>query len=70
MNNTKMPLQFPQSTECEFRVFFLSQGRVRHLGSHKDRREDARPTQTEAETVSVQSEKRSLKVLLSLQKKY
>lgn len=43
---------------------------MRHLGSQKDRREDARPTQTEAETVSVQSAKRSLKVLLSLQKKY
>lgn len=28
---------------------------MRHFGSQKDRREDARPTQTEAETVSVQS---------------
>ncbi|XP_075871734.1 centrosomal protein of 44 kDa [Nelusetta ayraudi] len=31
----------------------LHKGRVRHLGSQKDRREDARPTQTEAETVCV-----------------
>lgn len=64
---------FFEVPSVNFVYFFLLQGRVTHLSSQKNCREDTRPTQTEAETVSVKKitlrEEKSNKVSLSLQKK-